>query len=303
MKKVAVVGAAIVDILVSPADEGVFLSGSSPAEEIMMSFGGDALNEAAVLHHLGVPVLLETLLGEDEAGEAVARHIEKLGLPAEGVHRRTDMATSVNVVLVKPDGERCFLTNPKGSQRRLSPECIELALGEGIDILSFASIFVFPEMGIAEMAELFRRAKKRGITVCADMTRRKKGETVADMADVLKYVDYLFPNAGEAMLLTGADSPEKAAEALFAAGVSCVVVKCGSAGCFVRSKNGAFLHPAAPAARCVDTTGAGDSFVGGFLSGLARELPLRDCLDIAVQCGARAVEHLGATAWTQAGNS
>ena len=59
MKKVLVMGAAIVDILVSQADESVFRTGSSPTGGIRMSYGGDALNEAIALRHLGVPVRLE----------------------------------------------------------------------------------------------------------------------------------------------------------------------------------------------------------------------------------------------------
>ena len=53
MKKVQIIGAAIVDVLVSPADERVFEIGSCPAERIVMSYGGDALNEATVLKALG----------------------------------------------------------------------------------------------------------------------------------------------------------------------------------------------------------------------------------------------------------
>ena len=297
MKKVCAVGAAIVDILVSGADERVFRTGSMPADNILMSHGGDALNEAIVLKHLGVPVHLEALVGDDAAGQSVLQRMERAGLDTSGIHIKQDMSTSVNVVLVSPDGERSFLTNPRGSQRRLRSEDIHIPADT--DILSFASIFVFPEMGPAEMAELFREAKERGITVCADMTKRKKGETVAELACALRHVDYLFPNAEEAMLLTGAESVESAADALFAAGVGTVIIKCGKDGCHVRTASGTFRVPAERNVNCVDTTGAGDSFAGGFISGLAAGKGLEECLEIANRCGARAVEKFGATAWTE----
>ena len=303
MKKLAIIGAAIVDILVSGADESVFRSGSQPAEGIVMSHGGGALNEALVLRHLGADVTLHTLLGADAAGESVLQHMAKRGLSTHGVRLRPDISTSVNVVLVQPGGERSFLTDPRASQRRLRPEDIPSPFPEDAGIMCFASIFVFPEMKIPDMAELFRRAKAQGITVCADMTRPKNGESVRDLAPALQYVDYLFPNASEAMLLTGEQSVEAAAEAIFAAGVKNVLIKCGSEGCYVRNSEGAFRHSAAKARRCVDSTGAGDSFVGGFLYGLAREESLTDCLRRASYCGARAVEHLGATAWTEAAGS
>ena len=297
MKKVEVIGAAIVDVLVTPAEESVFCTGSYPAEQIVMTCGGDALNEATVLQHLGVPVHLETLIGADAAGETVRRRMEQVGLELSGLHVREDVPTSVNVVLVKPDGERCFLTNPHGSQRQLRLEDLRLPFPEDLDILCFASIFVFPQMKTREMATLFRLAKSQGITVCADMTKRKNGETVEDLALALRYVDYLLPNDAEAMLLTGADTVEAAADALLAAGVGTVVIKCGARGCYVKGKDTEFYAPAVEGVHCVDTTGAGDSFVGGFLYGLANGLPLEECAAVANRCGAKAIQQVGAVTW------
>lgn len=295
MKQVTIIGAAIVDILVSQADEHVFQTGSSPTGGILMSYGGDALNEATVLHKLGVPVRLETVLGRDSAGEAVLRRMEELGLNRESVHLRDDLRTSINVVLITEDGERSFLTDPHASMRRLSPA--DITLPENTDILCLASIFVFPLLKTEELRALFAEAKARGITVCADMTTRKNGETVADLALALQYVDYLFPNEKEAMLFTGADTVETAADALANAGVGTVVIKCGAKGCYVKAADRAFWAPAEENVVCVDTTGAGDSFVGGFLSCLAKDLPLESCVAFANHCGARAVEQIGATAW------
>ena len=295
MKNITVIGAAIVDILVSNADEQVFRTGSSPTDGIRMSYGGDALNETTVLHKLGVPVQLQTVLGRDSAGEAVLRRMELLGLDTQGVRIRDDLRTSINVVLISPDGERSFLTDPHASMRQLQPE--DLAIPESTDILCLASIFVFPLLKTNELRALFAQAKERGITVCADMTTRKNGETVEDLAPALAYVDYLFPNEKEAMLLTGASTVEEVAETLSRAGVGTVVIKCGARGCYVQTAARSFWSPAEEGVTCVDTTGAGDSFVGGFLSCLARDLPLEECAAFANQCGARAVEHVGATTW------
>ena len=297
MKKVQIIGAAIVDVLVSPADERVFEIGSCPAERIVMSYGGDALNEATVLKALGGDVRLRTVLGDDEAGRAVLRRMEQVGLDTAQTTIREDFHTSVNVVLVKPDGQRCFLTDPGASQRKLRLEDIPLPLPADTGILCFASIFVFPQMKTAEMAEVFRSAREQGITVCADMTKRKNGESTADVADALQYIDYLFPNDAEAMLLTGKGSPEEAAADLLRAGVGTVVVKCGQKGCYIANREGSFWVAAEENVAVVDTTGAGDSFVGGFLYALSNDLPLYECARIANSCGAKAVQKIGATAW------
>ena len=171
MKRVSIFGAAIVDILVSDADARVFQTGSSPTDGIRMSYGGDALNEATVLHKLGVPVRLQTVLGRDDAGKAVLQRLKALELDVRGVHIREDLRTSINVVLITPDGERSFLTDPHASMRQLRPE--DLMIPEGTDILCLASIFVFPLLKTAELRDFFARAKAQGITVCADMTTCK----------------------------------------------------------------------------------------------------------------------------------
>ena len=135
MKKVEIIGAAIADVLVTPAEEEVFYTGSYAADDIVMSYGGDAFNEATVLQCTGVPVRLETVIGNDE-----------IGLEKSGMYIKEDISTSINVILVKKDGERCFLTNPQGSQRKLKLEDICMPFSKEIDILCFARIFVFPQI-------------------------------------------------------------------------------------------------------------------------------------------------------------
>ena len=297
MKKVRILGAAIVDVLVTPVDERVFAVGSCPADRIVMSYGGDALNEATVLHGLGGDVCLHTILGDDEAGRAVLRRMEQVGLDTDNTRVDPELRTSVNVVLVKSGGERCFLTDPGASQRQLRLGDIPDPFPADTDIICFASMFVFPRMKAGEMAEVFRRAKAQGITVCADMTKRKNGECTDDVAQALRYVDYLFPNDAEAMLLTGKSTPEEAAADLRRVGVGTVVVKCGARGCYVTNGAGSFWVPAEENVPVVDTTGAGDSFVGGFLYALSQDLPLEECARRANACGAQAVQKIGATAW------
>ena len=73
MAEIVIIGAAIVDVLVRPVNAAVFETGSYPAEEICMSPGADALNEAIVLARLGGQVRLETVVGDDAAGRFLIR--------------------------------------------------------------------------------------------------------------------------------------------------------------------------------------------------------------------------------------
>ena len=73
--EILIIGAAIIDVLARPVNTKVFDTGSYPVEDIHMTTGGDALNEATILAKTGHKVQLETVIGEDEAGKI---HIKSL---------------------------------------------------------------------------------------------------------------------------------------------------------------------------------------------------------------------------------
>lgn len=296
--EIIIIGASILDVLVRPADPDVFRTGSSPAEEIRMSAGADALNEATVLAKLGKKVRLETIIGSDKAGKYIEEHCRELGIQLPGDCIRNEIPTGINVVLIDRAGARHFLTDPRSTLRKLTVRDLHMPFPESAGIVCFASIFVFPEIGPAEMETIFRRAKEQGKIVCADMTKRKKNETAADLACALRYVDYLLPNDEEAMLLTGKDTVEEAAEALRDAGAGTVVVKSGSRGCYLleNERKGVWI-PAEEKVECLDTTGAGDSFAAGFLFALSEGKSAEECAGYGNRCGARAVGVVGATEW------
>ena len=218
MKNIMIIGAAIGDVLVYPASPEVFASGSHPAREILLSTGGDGLNEATVLAGLGKDPYLCTLLGRDPMGELVKTHCQTRGIRQDFLRYEEDISTGLNVVLVQENGERSFLTNPSSTLRNLKPCHIPEIFPQDVGILCLASIFVSPWLGSQELAEIFARAKMQGITVCADMTKRKQGETAWDMKEAFSKVDYLFANREEGQLLTGRKEPEEIAEVFLECG-------------------------------------------------------------------------------------
>lgn len=297
MSGIVIIGAAIIDILVRPASAAVFETGSYPAEDIRMSLGGDALNEAVILAKMGKKVRLETVIGDDHAGRFIIERCRENGIMIKERQIRKDITTGINVVLVQENGERNFLTNPKGSLRTLTLNDIHMPFDGRAKILCFASIFVFPEIKTDQLVRIFSQAKKQGMTVCADMTKRKGNETLEDMAEAFTYIDYLMPNEEEACMLTGEQDAGGAAGRFIEAGVKHVIIKCGKKGCLVKTKKETYLVPASEGVACVDTTGAGDSFAAGFLYGLSERWELRRCAEYANRCGARAVSVMGASEW------
>lgn len=297
--QIVVIGAAILDVLARPASSAVFETGSLPMDSIRLSTGGDAANEAVVLSYLGKRVQLETVIGTDKGGDFLKSFFADRQVFLPDYVFREEIPTGVNIVLVDEQGERHFLTDPGGSLRALEEKHIHLPFPESAEIVCFASIFVFPKIKKQELEAVFRAAKSQGKIVCADLTRRKNQETLEEMKEVFALVDYLFPNEKEAMLLSGTETTEEAAEAFFRAGTSCVILKCGRRGCYIRSEEFTGMVQPERVLEPVDTTGAGDSFAAGFLAGLLDGCSVEECARLGNRCGGRAVLSVGAVEWTE----
>ena len=121
--------------------------------------------------------------------------------------------------------------------------------------------------------ELIAAAKRTGAQVSLDPSFHSAQDFRDKQKPVLGSIDVIFPNETEAERMTGHSDPERAAVAIRELGPGLVVVKLGGHGCFVLSDEERTLVPAYPTDDAVDTTGAGDAFCGGFLTGLAVGMP------------------------------
>lgn len=300
-----IIGAAIVDIPLSPVTPDIFTAHSTPLERIAMGLGGDAANEALVLARLGHAPALVSVVGDDATGDYVRRTLARAGVDTRAVAVRPGLDTGINVVLVRPDGERGFVTSRSGSLRRLGLSDILPALDSpaltGAKVACLASLFVSPELTLGDTAALFDALKARGLVLCADTTRPKRGETLREAGKALCRLDYFFPNLEEAAAITGQRNPDAVADALLECGVGHVALKLGGKGCLLAGRDERHRIPAVPGVECVDTTGAGDTFAGGFIAALLEGRSFADCGRFACAVASLCVENIGATAgsWTR----
>jgi sugar/nucleoside kinase (ribokinase family) len=294
---VVCVGASVVDIPLRPVDPDVFDQVSYPVDDVSMRVGGDALNESIVLSRLGAKVALVTAVGDDAAGDFIVTTARDAGVDVSGIKLKDGMATSLNVGLIRRNGERTFITNRNGSLWRTEESDIDADPFLNAEILAFGSIFNNPLLSGSWMAELFAKAKKSGLTVCADMVPSRLGAGLAEIAEALKHVDYFFPNADEAIALTGACDENEAADILLKQGIGTVVLKIGKRGCLVRNADMSVIVPAfiRDGDAAIDTTGAGDNFVAGFIRALLDRRSVEECAVFANGVASVSVTGLGAT--------
>jgi len=111
----------------------------------------------------------------------------------------------------------------------------------------------------------------------------------------MPYLDIFMPSTNEARYITGKDDPVEMAEVLLEHGVGLAMIKLGEKGAYVKEKNSEGFFIPAYKGKVVDTTGAGDSFVAGFLSRYIKGQSVYDCTVFAIAVATHCISEVGAT--------
>jgi sugar/nucleoside kinase (ribokinase family) len=294
MNEVLCVGMALTDILAKGVQTIRFGGHTEFVESVGMSTGGDALNQAIVLSKLGHKPGLLSMVGSDAQGEYIINECKKHGVDVDGVVISEQFPTTTSMVLITADGERSFISQKHGTIDEFCLSDIHFQqLMPGLRVVSIGSLFCSPKLD-TQAAKLLKKAKETGACTVADTVPNKDTAGIEGLKDALPLLDFFMPSKEEALFYTGKKTVPEAAELFKNCGVGVVIVKQGKEGVFVLTDKGGFTVPAYPA-EVVDTTGAGDNFVAGFISGLLRNRPLDKCLEIAGITASIAIGSVGAT--------
>lgn len=280
------------DIAVSPVSHTLW-GGTTWVDSIEEGFGGNGANTSYTLAKLGTPVRLMGMVGADDAGDRVVATLQAAGVDTTYVGR-CSLPTPTTVVLVDPDGARALL-HRVGASREAFKDPVELTgdLTAGCTWFHLANVFALPALR-PRAADLLARVRGKGLSVSLDTGWDARGEWMDVLGPCLEHADLLFVNEDEARELTGLSDPMESAAAFLQRGVRHVVVKLGAAGCLYYSRDAAVRSPAFRV-NVVDTTGAGDCFVGGFLAALQRGFSYIEAARFANAAGALSVQRLGGT--------
>ena len=262
------------------------------ADSISLNPGGDALNEATVLTRLGRKVRLMGVTGTDYAGSLLRSCAQNNGIDTDLIRQDDNIATPVASLIVREKGRRESFNSDASMLGAYVPDPEKVTDAR---ILSLASLFRAPLDRPQAVADLVGRAKKQDMIVSADTklpTFRQMNPE--DLSEILPMIDYIFPNENEAAWMTGRKEYYDMAEALADMGVRNVIIKAGESGSYVRSHSGDRFHVKAIPVNAIDSTGAGDSFVAGFLSALLEGKDLLECCHYGTACSSVCVQNQGA---------
>jgi sugar/nucleoside kinase (ribokinase family) len=287
------VGLIILDLLFSPVDKSVFDKDISLVNEVNAIPGGDATNEAIILSRLGNKVGLVGKIGADNFGKIVLQMLQADQVDVQNVKVDDNDKTSVCLVLINQNGDRNFASF-RGANSRFSIDDIDLSILKRTKIVNIGSMFALKMLDGAGVETIFKEARANHVITTADMKYDSYQLGFDGIKNVLKHTDFFLPSYDEAAYLTKQTNPEKMADILLATGVKTVVIKLGGEGCLIKSRQESYrIEPYKTAA--VDTTGAGDNFVAGFLTGLLKNWDLRKCGMFANAVGSLSVQKVGAT--------
>lgn len=286
-------GLVLVNFPIYPVDEAVFTKDVNMVSPITLLPGGDAANQAIVLSRLGAKVTVASAVGGDGFGKILPGLLTEFSDTLDVSHLAVEPedSTGVAAMLIRPDGQRNFCIN-RGSLLKFGLHHIDLNLIDRCRIVSIGGMMSLPGFDGKGAEEVFRRAKESGAITVADTKKDLWGIGLEGIRGVLGYTDYFFPSREEAQAVSKTDDVEKMAQVFLDAGAAHVGIKLGGDGCYFRDHEEAFYVPAWPC-KVVDTTGAGDNFMAGFITGLLHGWDHRTCCKFAGAAGAICTSAVG----------
>ncbi|MBA3825489.1 MAG: ribokinase [Ktedonobacterales bacterium] len=285
---VVVIGSSNIDLVVRVPHlplPGETILGS----EVKRIAGGKGANQAVAAQRAGADVAFIGCLGDDDYGDVAAESLSEAGVNLTHLRRVAGVATGLAFITVAESGENSIVVAP-GANASVS----EADIATAQPMIAEARIIVAQlEIPVAMVMHAFTTA--RGAKV-STLLNPAPAQPLSDA--LLLLVDILVCNETEAAVLTSttvtdAASAVVAARQLHVKGPRQVIVTLGRAGALISDGNATYLQPAF-AVEAVDTTAAGDAFIGALVTRLAAGDPMPVAARFAAGAGALAVTRVGA---------
>ncbi|MCC7408085.1 MAG: carbohydrate kinase family protein [Phycisphaeraceae bacterium] len=295
-----VAGTCVLDMLCRPVrlDEPIGRGVLHDVQPMTVSAGGNTANTGIAMARLGLKIGLFTYVGNDAWGPVIRRIFEAEHVDTAPLLVHPTAATSTTVVAIDPTGERSFLHCP-GAPGRLDKK----AFLDRLDLFSKARWFYLGYYALLptlepDMPAVFAAVRKTGCKTALDAAG--SGGTMQPLDKILPHLDLYVPSLNEATHQTSLTDPEKIIARFRGCGAPGLLgVKLGGTrGVLLSPAPNDFIHvdSCTPPGPVVDTTGAGDCFYAGLLTGLIKGLPIPQAGRLGTAAAACCVTALGGNA-------
>lgn len=279
MNKVSVIGSINMDMIIS-VDSMPKIGETIFSNDFKLAHGGKGANQAVAAKRLGNDVYMISKVGKDAYGSEILESLKNENINIDKIFKCEDKPTGTAVITVNKEGNNSIIVI-LGSNMAINVNEVQ----EAKKVISESDILVAQfETSIDATIEAFKIAKENNVITILNPAPAKK---IPD--ELLKFTDIIIPNETEAELLTGVqvkdlESAKKAAEEFFKREVKYVIVTMGEKGAALISKDKSVLIPAYKV-KAVDTTAAGDSFIGALTTKMKKRIIDIDNLIEAVKFG------------------
>jgi len=270
--RIAVVGSANTDLITfgdafPRPGETIF------GQNFDLGFGGKGANQAIAARLCGAEVLMVARVGDDLFGEATIRNFASFGVDTTHVRVLQGVSTGVAPIFVEPSGQNRIIV-VKGANDRLMPADVDAA---AVQLRSVDTIILQFEIPLATIYHTVRLARANNIRCIVNPAPALP----ADLAQ-LTAADYFIPNETEAELITGhpvhtVEEAGACARALLQKGFRKVILTLGARGALLADAAGT-VHVPPYTVTAVDTTGAGDAFIGSLAVFLAEGIAEKEAV-------------------------
>ncbi|HHU62650.1 MAG TPA: carbohydrate kinase family protein [Clostridiales bacterium] len=295
MCHIVCLGVLCADVIVKPVDKFPDKGKLNLVDKLELHTGGCATNAAIDLAKLGIKPAIIGKVGDDGFGNFLRSTLEKEGVDVGGLKLSKNDSTSASVVLSGSDGERTFL-HCLGSNAQFQETDIDFSIIKNTKILFVAGSLLMPKFDGQQTANTLRKAQEMGVYTALDTAWDSTGRWMRAIKPCLPYLDLFMPSIEEAEMISGKSDVNDMADVFIDLGAKLVVIKMGEKGCFIKKPDGtAYTIPAYLDVEAVDTTGAGDAFAAGFITGILKGWDLERCGKFANAVGAHCVMAVGAS--------
>jgi ribokinase len=261
--RIAVVGSANID-LTTFTDQFPKPGETIFGQKFDLGFGGKGANQAVAARLCGADVFMVARVGSDLFGPATIENFKKLGIDTTHVKQVEGLSSGVAPIFVEPNGQNRILV-VKGANDALKAADVDAAA----EMLKAADCIVLQfEIPLETVYYTVAFARKNGIRCILNPAPAQTIEMSA-----LTDLDYFVPNESEAQAVTGlpvrnVDDAKRCAEKLMAGGIRRVIITLGANGSLLVAAS-VSEHVPAFAVKSIDSSGAGDAFIGSFAVFLA----------------------------------
>ena len=283
MAFIAGAGATNVDLLYQGMERIPDVGEELYCKDFSLQLGGGLPATLINLGRLGIKTKIATELGNDIFSNFAKEKFEENGVSPTNLYKGDKIPLNITSAIILPK-DRTFFSYGKGS---IDPD--EKSKEIFYNMAKGAKVVM---MQLGGFIDVYRRLKSEGSILVLD-TGWDDEMSFEKYHDYLEVADYYTPNQKEAMKITGTQTPEDAAYALKKY-FDKVVVKVDKDGCIGIDGNDYFYVKSMDEFVNVDSTGAGDAFLAGFMYGIFYDLPLKECVLLGNLTGGKSVTQVGA---------